>query len=178
MASHYAYRVEISGGFSGSAVRYHSLLCSTLQAVEALLKDEARDGMNGSMLVTENFSIKLEYLEDQVCRAVVDLRPSLTLRGARHTYTFQEMPALDGVLLDWDTLQQHLDTIIDDLIDGAEAVLDLSIPGLPTPQGRPLPEGTVWSITNTYGHIHEQACGSMIGDFCEAWAFLEAGPAS
>ena len=41
MSEHFAYRVEISGGFSGSAYRDHAFLSGALEGVHVFLSEMA-----------------------------------------------------------------------------------------------------------------------------------------
>lgn len=48
-----AYRVEISGGFSGSAYRCESLLTGSLAEVERFIAAVTEDDQAASMMITE-----------------------------------------------------------------------------------------------------------------------------
>lgn len=169
-----ALRIEVSGGFSGGAYRYESLLLGSV----AKFRDEVvaffSDGFVASSMVSWEFSCVVEELQDAALVRRQDLRPALTLHGGGHIWTFSEDGrfVLDGETLDFEGWQSNINVAVSCFEAGARALVNWDRLQLTLPRGEPLEDGVTWTVVSSAGVTHDQVAGEWIGDFDEAHAFM------
>lgn len=168
-----AYRFEVSGGFSGNAYRYESLLLGSLEELHRELLGFFQDGSNASSMVSWEFVCIVESLKDANLVQRVDLRPALVLMGGGHTWTFSGDGGfvLDGTPLDHEGWQNNINIAAQCFDLGARVTIDWDRLDLSILKGTPLADGEVWSVVNRAGVNHDQTAGQWVGDFFEAHAF-------
>ena len=76
---HVAFRIEISGGFSGGHYRYESLLQGSVVKFRREVVAFFNDGFVASSMVSWEFACVVETLQDGALIRREDLRPALTL---------------------------------------------------------------------------------------------------
>lgn len=165
----YAFRAEISGGFSGSAYRYESLLTGSLAAVERFIAAMTEEEQAASMMVTEGFAGVIDVLRDGECVHRTSFLPALRFAAGGHSFVHDGRSwVMDGQVLDDDTRDARLDEIIDAFLGGFTREITLAALELPEVEGEPLREGASITVTNAAGKAYDHVCGQTVGDFGEA----------
>lgn len=169
MARTHAYRVEISGGFSGSAYRFESLLTGSLREVERFIATMNEDEQSAAMMVTEGFEGIIDVIVDGELIARTSFLPALRFVADGRRFHFVEGAwAMDDEILDEDALADELDEILDAFSAGFTCEVALAAIELPEVDGEPLADGISLEVTNAAGRTYEHVCGQIVGDFGEA----------
>ena len=169
MGSNYYYRVELSGGHTGSARFYDCLVTGQRAAVVGFLGGCFGDPQSATMMLCEGFEGVLELIEGDERRARATVWPALTVEI--HGVTFRHREGLwhmDDVPLTPQTLDQRLVELEEILDHPATVGVDLAVLGLPEPTGAPLPDGTTVTVTNLAGQRYAHESGQVMGDPFEA----------
>ena len=167
MSSTYAYRIEVSGPWSGSAYRYHSLLTGSLEVLRSAIPELIDEG-GPSTLITEGFAAVVELLVNEACVFRCSLLPALTLTTSRSTFTFgNDGWQRDGVVLDDEWIVETAEEIVEAFIEPWEMHLDLDALALPKPSGVPVGDGTVVTVTTLEGYECRQVVGELVRDLPE-----------
>lgn len=157
VCSHF-FRVEISGGHTGSAYAFHSGVFATLDAAAAgLCRELSRQPLFGFAFEAATFQLSL--VEDGVTVGVWDLYPALSYlfpRGERLSFAPVSRWCMKCEVTDGEGVATSIivDSVAGDIYDfpvvaallqeqDLEARVDFSPLGLPSPRGNPLPAGQV-----------------------------------
>jgi hypothetical protein len=143
------YRLEISGGHTGSAFRYHSGVFGTLAEVKRALLDELADPQGTAFLFERGCALALEYYEDGALRGAWSAFPALKLRlSSGAEIGFKASGAPTGVTLaPGDDPLSH--PVLAPLLEGeaeAEPEVDLGALKLSAPRGVAITRGKAIAI--------------------------------
>lgn len=168
----HAYRVEVSGAFSGSAYRYESLLTGSLAKVERFIASVTKPREEAMMLITEGFAGVIDVLVDGERVFRTSFLPALRLEARGRVFVHDGARwSMDGRALDGGALEERYDEIIHAFLGRFRREISLAALGLPEVRGEPLADGVPLMVTNVAGKTYEHVCGQVVGDFGEAHAY-------
>ena len=128
--AHHYYRLEISGGHTGSAYRYSSEIAGTLDEIKDAIVDEASNAQGLSFLIGEDCTFRLELYEDGKQLGVWSLYPALTLELGQSNLTFLENGDIEGIEEE-DKAMLLEDPVIGPILEGdvePKPVVDFAVP--------------------------------------------------
>jgi hypothetical protein len=174
-AQHY-YRIEISGGHTGSAYLYRSGLFGSLAEAERALAEELSAPEMYTFLLSDAGRFVVERYEDGSLQGATSAFPAVTLGlPGERTLAFTAEGKLEGFEID-DSDDMFDDPVLGPLVEGEvvpEVTVRLAALGLPSPHGQAAPSGGELAyvhagdrITQPYGwfgSFDEPAFGSGRG---------------
>lgn len=172
------YRIEISGGHTGSAYLYRSGVFGSLAEAERALTEELAAPEMYSFLICNAQHFVVEHYEDGVLQASKSAFPAVTLGlPKKRKLSFTAEGKLEGFELD-DSDDFFDDPVLGPLLDGEidpKITVRLTDLGLPSPRGQAAPPGSELAYEH-HGDRITQPYG-WFGSFDEP-AFVHRGRAA
>jgi len=168
-----AYRIEVSGGHTGSAACYYSYVATTREELEAYLSAQWCNEQSTVAILAESFQVLGEVLTDGSVETRLDLRPALTFAADEHRFTYRDDAWWWGeVRLDergfYERHGKHLDVVMDEIMEVLSGNVTVRVDWSRTPlraSGPLMVEGETLTITTSDGQTHAQRVGEVVGDF-------------
>jgi hypothetical protein len=167
---HY-YRVEISGGHTGSAFRYHSGVFGTLDEVTKFVKSQGKNDEDFAFLLGERPVFLIEYYEDGVLRHRAKAFPALRIRVGDRKIKFDLKGRWKGLDADSGELDVAIDQVLSEFDEmPPKLTLELEKLALPEPRGEALSSGKSIAVETASGKKRTQPYG-VVGDFFDGKKF-------
>lgn len=167
MVNWHSYRLEVSGGHTGSGKFFYGLATSRLSHVEAFIRGEVSNGQSASGAVIEGFAGVVELYENEVRVHRTSFWPALSFQAGGHAFTHDgRLWCIDGAALTPEAKDlEYAEALEEALLFSAigTVTVDLSALNLPEPKGEPVEAGTLLKVETLAGQPYDHPCGHQIG---------------